>query len=292
MKFTLRRNGDSAGAPTDDAPGPAAGPQSTEGGVTPPVASGTVFLGSLRSEVDEVELTAESLQWLSAAVDGVVQAYRNRWFTAEGAAERLRVLRLTDMYGNEWTIGATSRRWHRRLPGGAWRINVPPSADDDELIASMGRAQQALRAFAPASEVTATESEDKPAVAEAVSGAPATIPAAVDGHTPAAVDGYGLEDEVEDAYGVTDHTPRSVPAVAAPSVVVPSYSGMGEPDSDEALDGYLPLEEEQSNTPPAVPAAAPQADAEASAALRRMLAGLSQETGIRIAGVEDSSAGR
>lgn len=80
----------------------------------------TVFLGSLRSEFDEEVPLHPAFSTLLAASGAVRGAYLNGRLGGEDAAAAFAELRLVGSDGAEWTIGATSGRWYRRVTGGSW----------------------------------------------------------------------------------------------------------------------------------------------------------------------------
>lgn len=86
----------------------------------------TAFLGTLRSELDEPEAIPSRLTELAAAVEAVLLRYHEGVIDEERAAHMLSGLRAVDEYGVEWTMGARSRRWYRRQPGGVWMAAPPP----------------------------------------------------------------------------------------------------------------------------------------------------------------------
>jgi hypothetical protein len=88
--------------------------------------AGSVFLGSLRSEFDEEVHLHPSFSSLLAAASAVRAAYLTNRLGAEDAAGAFAELRLAGNDEVEWTVGAASGRWYRRLSGGDWEASGAP----------------------------------------------------------------------------------------------------------------------------------------------------------------------
>jgi len=149
-----------------------------------------VFLGTLRSEIDEPDELTDSFTHLQLVTEGVLSAYRRGTLNTVEAAVRLRLLRLRGAGGEEWTLGSTSLRWYRRYPGGLWKVTPPPQTEDEVFSASANAAVAALTTLGapgatrpllpadpsnPGSVVDAPEAAEaaRPAVAPWAAGAPA-----------------------------------------------------------------------------------------------------------------------
>lgn len=83
--------------------------------------SKSVF-GTLRSELDESPDIAPEFLALEAGVQAVRLAFMESKLTADHAGAILRDLKLTDTNDYQWTIGATSTRWYRKVLGGTWEV--------------------------------------------------------------------------------------------------------------------------------------------------------------------------
>lgn len=86
------------------------------------------FLGSLRSELDEGE---ESLHpyfvSLNSAADTVRAHYIGWKLRSSAAAQLFQTLKVTDIDGREWTVGAVSGGWFRRDGAkSTWTASMPP----------------------------------------------------------------------------------------------------------------------------------------------------------------------
>lgn len=86
------------------------------------------FLGSLRSELDEGE---ESLHpyfvSLNSAADAVRVHYIAWKLRSSSAAQLFQTLKVTDIDGREWTVGAVSGGWFRRDGAkSSWTASMPP----------------------------------------------------------------------------------------------------------------------------------------------------------------------
>jgi hypothetical protein len=129
-----RQRGDATpSAAVAEAPGPVAGAVGPQ-----------VFLGGLSSEIDEPDHLAEPFETIALVTERVVTAYRRRCLTPHEAGERLAVLRLRTDDDVEWTLGATSQRWYRRVPGGDFKLAVPTGLDDATLRATASAAVKAV----------------------------------------------------------------------------------------------------------------------------------------------------
>lgn len=119
MAFLGKRKSAMAPAPKDTKP-----KQSSQPGV---------FFGVLRSEFDTPDALPDAFSQAKEAFDELLSAYRNGRIGPEQAGVALSRMILTDRNGLQWTAGATTGRWYRRLPGGAWSSALPPASDDEEL---------------------------------------------------------------------------------------------------------------------------------------------------------------
>jgi hypothetical protein len=237
-------------------PAPEGLPDDLEVAVDPGVHT-EVFLGTLRSEVDDPDELAQPFQLVAMVTEGVLSAYRRRDLTAEEAAQRLAVLRLRTAAGIEWTLGATSLRWYRRLPGGRWVIAVPPREPDGVLIRSVDEALAALDALDGAGSAPAGPA---PAVAPARQAAPApTVPqvptpdvdageAHIPGRPPA-----NAQPDLEPPATVVDPLAPPAPqpghqphhAAPAPAPAAPSFLAAPDPvDVAVATGGYGDLDDD------------------------------------------------
>lgn len=98
------------------------------GVTTPEETLGTsLFLGTLRSEFDTEEELAPAWTALMGVAEEVRMAYSKGEITGHEAAVALSSLRLKDRTGSEWTVGASSGEWYRRLSGAmGWVRSAPP----------------------------------------------------------------------------------------------------------------------------------------------------------------------
>lgn len=100
------------------------------------------FFGSLRSEFDTVDELPAPYAVLRSAVVTAVGAYQNGAVSADRCAAALSSMVITDTDGIDWTVGASSQRWYRRLPGGQWRLASPASSplpDEADTVAQQAR---------------------------------------------------------------------------------------------------------------------------------------------------------
>jgi hypothetical protein len=88
--------------------------------------------GALPSEFDTPERVAASFSTVLSAVSDLVYAYQTGKVTSEAAGRVLSDVLITDDSNIEWTVGASTLRWYRRLPGGAWRVASPPEQDQGQ----------------------------------------------------------------------------------------------------------------------------------------------------------------
>lgn len=105
-----------------------------------PAGPSDVFFGTLRSEFDTPDELPEPFKVAFDAFDRLVNDYRAGNVSADIAAGALSRMILVDHNGMEWTVGATTLRWHRRLPGGAWRSAIPPQHMESEQMSEEARA--------------------------------------------------------------------------------------------------------------------------------------------------------
>lgn len=156
-------------------PGMAEAPPAGAGvAVSDPPAAASVFLGSLRSEVDEPDSLPEPFERLTLVTEGILGAYRRHHLTDVEAAERLRVLRLRGSDGAEWSLGPTSMRWYRRKPGGVWRRAVPTAREDALLTGSADAAIERLAQMGNPAHAAKTSPDRQPAGADGASHAEET----------------------------------------------------------------------------------------------------------------------
>lgn len=85
------------------------------------------LLGTTRSGLDrdEVELHPD-FQQLQRSIDDLLGAFVRGELDSRDVAQRLADARVVDDQGLEWTMGATTRAWYCRVPGGTWAEALPP----------------------------------------------------------------------------------------------------------------------------------------------------------------------
>lgn len=106
----------------------------------------SLLFGVLPSEFAGPEALSEDLKDFEVTVSQVVGAYQNGTVSPEVCADALSRMVISDHNGMEWTIGATTLRWYRRIPGGDWRSATPSySESGDEIHASVQRAKDVAR---------------------------------------------------------------------------------------------------------------------------------------------------
>lgn len=89
-----------------------------------------MFLGSLRSDLDDEIHLHESFARLQSAAAAVRAAYLTNRLSALDAANAFQSLRLVARDGTEWTVGPSSTRWYNRRSGGTWSPAPPPSEQE------------------------------------------------------------------------------------------------------------------------------------------------------------------
>ena len=99
------------------------------------VEQGVLFFGTLPSEFETTSTEAPSLVKLRNIQDEVLENYLTGRLTPEESGRILGLLVLPDKNGLQWSIGATTGRWYRRLPGGTWRSASPGNIEEDEELA-------------------------------------------------------------------------------------------------------------------------------------------------------------
>ena len=95
-----------------------------------------VFLGTLRSDLDTPDVLPECFSALASAADTIIERYRTGKLDPAATAALLAELKLSDHESFLWTVGATTRRWYRKVPGGVWRAALPPSSVDPSTDAA------------------------------------------------------------------------------------------------------------------------------------------------------------
>lgn len=65
----------------------------------------------------------------SAKVSELVATYQAGRLSSRRLAEQLADLITVDDYGAEWTVGAVTGRWYRRVSNGPWEAAEPPTAN-------------------------------------------------------------------------------------------------------------------------------------------------------------------
>lgn len=87
------------------------------------------FLGSLKSELDESEDALHPyFVALNSAADTVRANYVNWKLRSTAAAQLFQLLKITDIDGREWTVGAVTGGWFRRDGAkSAWMASMPPT---------------------------------------------------------------------------------------------------------------------------------------------------------------------
>ena len=86
-----------------------------------------VFLGMLRSEYDAPDELPETFIGLANLTNQVIDRWMQHTLDAHTALTLLTHTILVSADGTQWTVGARSGRWYRRLPSGSWHIAAPPS---------------------------------------------------------------------------------------------------------------------------------------------------------------------
>jgi len=87
------------------------------------------FLGSLKSELDESEDALHPyFVALNSAADTVRANYVNWKLRSTAAAQLFQLLKITDIDGREWTVGAVTGGWFRRDGAkSTWMASMPPT---------------------------------------------------------------------------------------------------------------------------------------------------------------------
>lgn len=144
------------------------------------------MLGTLRSELDDAPELTMPFQALEAGVQSVRLSFLEGKISAEHAANVLRELKLTDHEGNEWTIGATSTRWFRRVPGTQWQLAGYP-----ERVSPAGEEPRWVRAGVAEMLIVAKEQPDADTV---IDSAPVPLAATF---APVAASPSGMRDDAD-----------------------------------------------------------------------------------------------
>lgn len=112
-----------------------------------------VTLGALRSEFDQGHQVADEFAAVGEVTEQVVAAYQLGRIPAQVAGQALQALQLVDAQGTHWVLGASTRRWYRKIDGGGWRVTIPPSLADyavaDSSNAALAAVQELLGVSAP-----------------------------------------------------------------------------------------------------------------------------------------------
>ena len=129
------------------APAPAAETAAPPAEVARAVAPATaeVTLGALRSEFDQNRTVAAPFTAVAEVTEQILDLYRTGRMEQLVALQALSALRLVDQAGANWALGATTRRWQRRLPSGTWRVAVPPAVSEPALEQSCAVALSAVQ---------------------------------------------------------------------------------------------------------------------------------------------------
>lgn len=87
------------------------------------------FLGSLKSELDESDDALHPyFVALNSAADTVRANYVNWKLRSTAAAQLFQLLKITDVDGREWTVGAVTGGWFRRDGAkSSWMASMPPT---------------------------------------------------------------------------------------------------------------------------------------------------------------------
>lgn len=85
-----------------------------------------MFMGALPSDLDEDQDLPEEFSELIRRHNMLLQAYADGRMSPKLLAEQMAELVVVDEAGSEWTIGAMSGQWYRRVPGGRWSPSPPP----------------------------------------------------------------------------------------------------------------------------------------------------------------------
>lgn len=81
--------------------------------------------------------------WTVADVAGqVISLWMRAKLDRDKAHQALAALVVVEADGTAWSLGATTRRWFRRVPGGEWRLARPP-ADTASLVEPAAQAVEA-----------------------------------------------------------------------------------------------------------------------------------------------------
>lgn len=86
-----------------------------------------VFFGTLRSEFDEDDVLPRVLTQVRDTYLGLRASFDAGEITKTELAEQLSGLRGRSPMGVEWTIGASSGSWYRRISGTSWLAAAPPT---------------------------------------------------------------------------------------------------------------------------------------------------------------------
>ena len=91
------------------------------------VPDGDAFFGTLRSEFDEEETLPRVLNELREAYTDIRTRYDIGEISKTDLAEALSGLRCRSALGVEWTMGASTGSWYRRISGTSWLAALPPT---------------------------------------------------------------------------------------------------------------------------------------------------------------------
>lgn len=90
----------------------------------------SLYAGTVRSRLDGSSHLPDALNALNGAVGRIVRVYQHRGLDERSTVELLEDLIIT-VNDQTWTVGATTRRWYRKIEG-HWAIDIPPEELDEE----------------------------------------------------------------------------------------------------------------------------------------------------------------
>mgnify|MGYP006158192475 FL=1 len=130
------------------------------------------MFGVLPSEFSAPATLSEDFKDFEATVSQLVTAYQYGVIEPAAAAAALSEMIVIDHNGMQWTLGATTMRWYRRIPGGDWRNATPSANDSGESVKETVRAAKAV--------ATQAISDAQASTAGAESAAAAAVESTVD----------------------------------------------------------------------------------------------------------------
>ena len=123
------------------------------------------MFGVLPSEFSSPETLSKDFKDFEATVSQLVTAYQYGVIEPAATAAALSEMIVIDHNGMQWTLGATTMRWYRRIPGGDWRNATPSTNDSGESVKETVRAAKAVATQAIADAQASTAGAESAAAA-------------------------------------------------------------------------------------------------------------------------------